>query len=383
MILVIFFFFAVTRDGAGIGIKKLFTPDFSKLADPSIWMDAAAQMFFTLSLGFGALISFASYMPVKNNCVRDAFTVVLINCGTSIFAGIVVFAILGNREYVLGKSVDTAGAGPALAFITFCDAFLHMPAAPLWSVLFFIMLILLGIDSEFGTLEGLITPFYDMKWVTMRKEIFTALCAIGMLILGISLVSSSGFYAFTLFDDYSVSLPLLFIAFFQVIGVSWVYGLDKFGDDVEFMTGKRPWLVWNICWKYISPIAIFVIFIANCVKLGTTTPKYKAYVGCEHQEVPFSTLAPGNANSLAEVEYPGWAKFFVATFILISMVPIVIFLIIHLVKHPQQWANGFRKRFGNLREYLPDPSWRCAERRRTPQMVQRQLQKEMEEDNKK
>ena len=57
--------------------------------------------------------------------------------------------------------------------MTFCDAFLQMPVPPIWSTLFFIMLILLGIDSEFGTLEGLVAPFYDMKWVTMRKEFFT------------------------------------------------------------------------------------------------------------------------------------------------------------------------------------------------------------------
>lgn len=68
-------------------------------------MDAAGQMFFTLSLGFGALISFASYMPIKNNCVRDAYTVVFINCGTSLFAGIVVFSILGHREFVTGMDV--------------------------------------------------------------------------------------------------------------------------------------------------------------------------------------------------------------------------------------------------------------------------------------
>ena len=67
------------------------------------------------------------------------------------------------------------GGGPGLAFITFCDAFLQMPAAPLWSSLFFIMMILLGIDSEFGTLEGVIAPFYDMKWIKMRKELFTGI----------------------------------------------------------------------------------------------------------------------------------------------------------------------------------------------------------------
>lgn len=68
---------------------------------------------------------------------------------------------------------DQVGGGPGLAFITFADAFLQMPVSPLWSALFFMMLILLGIDSQFGTLEGLIAPFYDNKWIKMRKEIFT------------------------------------------------------------------------------------------------------------------------------------------------------------------------------------------------------------------
>ena len=63
-------------------------------------------MFFTLSLGFGAMISFASYNPVKNNCIRDAYSVVLVNCGTSIFAGMVVFSILGHRQFILEQDID-------------------------------------------------------------------------------------------------------------------------------------------------------------------------------------------------------------------------------------------------------------------------------------
>ena len=66
-------------------------------------------MFFTLSLAFGALLAFASYMPYNNQCMTDAYTVVLINCGTSIFAGIVVFSILGYREVKTGiKAADVS-----------------------------------------------------------------------------------------------------------------------------------------------------------------------------------------------------------------------------------------------------------------------------------
>ena len=140
--------------------------------DPRAWMDAATQMFYSLSIGFGALIAFSSYMPRKNNCNHDAITVVLANCGTSLFSGIVVFSFLGHREHVTGIPVTEISPGPGLAFMTFCDAFLLMDVSPLWAILFFFMLILLGIDSEFGTLEGAVAPLYDLKWVTMRKEYF-------------------------------------------------------------------------------------------------------------------------------------------------------------------------------------------------------------------
>ena len=73
--------------------------------EPRAWMDAATQMFYSLSIGFGALIAFSSYMPRKNNCTRDAITVVLANCGTSLFSGIIVFSFLGHREFVTNIKV--------------------------------------------------------------------------------------------------------------------------------------------------------------------------------------------------------------------------------------------------------------------------------------
>ena len=145
---------------------------WERVLDSRAWMDAATQMFYSLSIGFGALIAFSSYMPRKNNSSNDAITVVLANCGTSLFSGIVVFSFLGHRQHVTGTPVTDISPGPGLAFITFCEAFLLMDVSPLWAILFFFMLILLGIDSEFGTLEGAVAPLYDLKWVTMRKEYF-------------------------------------------------------------------------------------------------------------------------------------------------------------------------------------------------------------------
>ena len=113
--------------------------------------------------------------------------------------------------------------------MTFSDAILLMDVSPLWAILFFFMLILLGIDSEYGTLEAAIGPIMDLKiFPNMRKELVTLIVAVILLLIGLAMVSGPGYYVFQMFDDYSVTIPLLVIALFQCIGVAWVYGNDRY-----------------------------------------------------------------------------------------------------------------------------------------------------------
>ncbi|XP_065675972.1 sodium-dependent neutral amino acid transporter B(0)AT3-like isoform X2 [Hydra vulgaris] len=381
VILLVLFIVGVRLKGATNGLKALFYPDFKRLLDPEIWMDAATQMFFNLSLGFGALVSFASYNPIRSNCIKDAYIVVLVNFFTAIFSAMVVFCILGYREAHLGKSADTIGSGPGLAFITFCDVFLELPFPQAWAAFFFFMLILLGIGSEFGTLEGAIAPFYDMKWVSIRKEIFTGIVILVLLGCGLGLVSSSGYYAFQLFDDYCVSLGLLFITFFQTVAVSWVYGNDRFADDLEFMTGSRPNIFWMVCWKYISPLAILVIFFTNFYKLATTTATYKAYVGCPQQLTDYSPHSKGVEGSLADIEYPWWGKIFIFIMIFSTMAPILISIAVGFYKNPKQMMQGISKKLRNIYEYHPDPRRVDVTRQKTKSKIQMEILADIETDN--
>eukprot|EP00794_Sanderia_malayensis_P007381 gene7381-8200_t len=356
IVLVILFFRGITLPGAMTGVKAFFTPDWSRLLEPKIWMDAATQIFFSLSLGFGALIAFASYNPPHNNLIRDAYIVVITDCMTAVFGGVVVFSILGYRHHMTGNSVTEVGSGPGLAFVTFSDAILLMDVSPLWAILFFFMLILLGIDSEFGTLEAAIAPFFDMKIVKMKRPYFILICIGFMFLIGLSMVCGPGYYIFQIFDEYSVTIPLLIITLCQALAIGWVYGADKFADDIEEMTGKRPWVFWMLCWKYISPLALLIILIWTLVETATKKPTYSVYVGCTQDPVDRSKH-PGSEDWTADQPYPVWAQIVAVLVVCASCLPIPIFAI-------KYWPSNFKQAFkstfcSGLANYMPDPSaWR-------------------------
>lgn len=111
LVLVIFFFRGITLKGMGDGLTHLFTPKWHTILDPVVWLEAGTQIFFSLGLAFGGLIAFSSYNPVDNNCYRDAIMVTMTNCLTSMFAGIVVFSIIGFKAtMVYEKCLDIRNA---------------------------------------------------------------------------------------------------------------------------------------------------------------------------------------------------------------------------------------------------------------------------------
>ncbi|XP_055007858.1 sodium- and chloride-dependent GABA transporter 3-like [Boleophthalmus pectinirostris] len=249
----------VTLPGAADGIRFYLWPDLSRLSDHQVWMDAASQILFSYAVCTGCLCSLGSYNQRDNNCYKDAFALCLLNSATSLFAGFAIFSVLGYMSHELGVSIRTvAESGPGLAFIAYPHAVSMMPLPQLWSVFFFMMIIFLGLDSQFVYLEGLVTSISDMYPSFFfaghrRKLLLLGLCG-GSFAIGLCMVTEGGLYIFQLFDYYACSgIPLVLFGILEVICIGWVYGADSYYSNISNMIGYRPWPYMKYCWKFITP----------------------------------------------------------------------------------------------------------------------------------
>ncbi|XP_073706187.1 sodium-dependent neutral amino acid transporter B(0)AT2 [Garra rufa] len=339
VVLICFLARAFLLKGSVDGIIHMFTPKLEIMLEPKVWREAATQVFFALGLGFGGVIAFSSYNKRDNNCHFDAVLVSFINFFTSVLATLVVFAVLGFKANImiakcvemntkkiidfLGKEINPsliphhinfsnvspedyqqmttiirgvmendyprlgldncdikeelnkAVQGTGLAFIAFTEAMTHFPASPFWSVMFFLMLVNLGLGSMFGTIQGILTPIVDTFKV--RKEYLTVGCCVLAFCIGLLFVQRSGNYFVAMFDDYSATLPLLIVVLLENVAVAWVYGTDKFFEDLKDMLGFTPYRYYYYMWKFITPVLLLGLLAASLIQLGLSPPSYSAW----------------------------------------------------------------------------------------------------------
>ena len=148
-LLIAFVIRGCTLPGAWTGIKYFIEPQWEAMLDSKVWIYAAAQVFNSIGIAFGCLVAFSSYNPFHGRILRDTLLVVVVDAVTCIICGLCVFSTMGNLALEQNKDVDEViSDGPGLVFVVFPHALSKMPIPQLWSVTFFFMLILLGIDSQ-------------------------------------------------------------------------------------------------------------------------------------------------------------------------------------------------------------------------------------------
>ncbi|ELT92206.1 hypothetical protein CAPTEDRAFT_221230 [Capitella teleta] len=259
----------VTLPGSVEGIRFYLIPDWEKLQDAQVWVDAGTQIFFSYSISLGTLIALGSYNKWDHNCFRDCVIFAGLNSGTSFLSGFVIFSVLGFMAHEQGVSVaDVAESGPGLAFIAYPKAVAQMPFAPAWSILFFIMIILLGLDSQFVGVEGFITAIVDVFPRQMRRgyrrEVFIAVVCLCSFFVGLPMVTEGGIYVFLLFDYYAGSRIILLVAFFECFAVAYIYGATRFHDNLTMMLGYKVFPIVKFAWWIITPLFTLGMF-ALCI----------------------------------------------------------------------------------------------------------------------
>ncbi|XP_043938483.1 sodium- and chloride-dependent glycine transporter 2 [Protopterus annectens] len=262
VVLIILLIRGVTLPGAADGIWYFITPKWEKLNDAKVWKDAATQIFFSLSAAWGGLITLSSYNKFHNNVYRDTLIVTCTNSATSIFAGFVIFSVIGFMAHELKAPInEVADEGPGIAFVVYPEALTRLPLSPLWAILFFLMLLTLGLDTMFATIETIVTSVADEfpKYLRTHKTIFTLVCCIVFYLMGFPMITQGGIYMLQLVDTYAASYSLVIIAIFELVGMSYIYGLQRFCEDIEMMIGFQPSKFWRVCWAFITPTILTFI----------------------------------------------------------------------------------------------------------------------------
>jgi len=330
LVLVILLIRGCTLEGYEIGLKFYLLPVWSKLKDPQVWGDAAVQVTFSLSCGFGGVLTLASYNKFKNNCIKDTWFICVVTYLTAIFSGFVIFSVLGFMSHKLNKPIDeVASQGAGLAFIIYPEAIAAMPVAPLWSILFFTMILTLGIGSQIAIVTTVISTIVDSSPVLLNRRLqcTAALCIFAFLI-GLPLCSGAGMYILQLLDNYVATWSIVIICILECLVITWVYGADRLLNDIEFMTGTRPAAVWKYCWIMWSPLTLGFVLISMFV---------------QH--------ARGKGSSYDSYEYPKWADSLGLFISFASVMLIPIFAVAQVIRG----EGSLRHRVSNL--LRPTSDW--------------------------
>ena len=271
-ILTVLFLIVVIRalflPGAAVGLDAFFSPNWAALKNPSVWVAAYGQIFFSLSVGFGIMLTYSSYLKPRTNLTGTGLVTAFANSSFEVLAGIGVFATLGFMAMNAGVGVDeAASSGIGLAFIAFPTIINQMPLGGLFGVLFFGSLTIAGFTSLFSLFEVVVSGVRDkMNWP--RKTTAIVLGVI-MSILSLSLfATTTGLTNLDIMDKFTNNVGIVAIALIAIIVVDWVLRrIDEIGGHINQVSSFRVGAVWRICIVNLTSLVLGYTLIQELITL--------------------------------------------------------------------------------------------------------------------
>ncbi len=272
ILMVIFMINAIRLQGAAIGLEALFRPDFTKILDPSIWVSAYAQVFFSTTLAVGVMIAYGSYLHEKADVVNSAFITVFANASFDLIAGILVFSTLGYLVNDMGVEFTSFGTGAGVAFIAFPIAISTMSSnvviQGLLGFIFFFCLFIAGISSSISMLESFTTAALD-KFNISRKKLVSIISIVG-LCGSVCFASYAGFnFILDIVDAYVGNIVIAGLGLVEVILISYIYGTKELRQEANAFSDFKVGKWWEYLLRYFTPVLLGVVVITNLFNLVT------------------------------------------------------------------------------------------------------------------
>ncbi|WP_035280168.1 sodium-dependent transporter [Brevibacterium album] len=257
---------ALFLPGAAAGLDALFTPDWGALASPTVWVAAYGQIFFSLSIMFGIMLTYASYLKKKTNLTGSGMVVGFANSSFEMLAGVGVFATLGFMAHVAGVGVDeVVSNGVGLAFIAFPTIIGEMPGGAIFGVLFFVSLIFAGLTSLVSIIQVPIAAIADKTGISERTStiVVGGLMAVASILI---MPTATGLSVLDTIDAFTNNLGIVGIALVAIIAVGWLLrALPRLRDHLNSISSFKVGRIWIICVCVITPVVLGFMLVQQVV----------------------------------------------------------------------------------------------------------------------
>jgi len=265
----------LTLPGAATGLNYYLAPNWSKLMDPQVWLAAYGQIFFSLSVGFGTMIAYSSFMPRDTEIPNSAAITSFTNCAFSFLSGFAVFSVLGYFAVASNMNVsEVAGGGPGLAFVVYPAA---LATLPFWvkgfAFLFFLTLLLLGIDSAFSLLETVSAAISDKFDISRTRS--TTIIAIISFLLGLPFATKAGLLWLDIVDHFILTYLITFIGIIECIIVGYFMGVKRFSREINKNAEINLGTTFGIMVWIVTPGILIYTFISSLI--GEFRNPYEGY----------------------------------------------------------------------------------------------------------
>ncbi len=276
------------------GVYLLFTPDFSAMKDIEIWKGAFSQIFFTLSLGFGVMTAYASYLPKDSDQVSNSFIISMMNCCFEFLAGIAIFTMLFSFSMVPKAS------SLSMSFFVIPQGISQMPGGPLvvkaFGILFFILLLLAGISSSVSLVEAPISALMD-KFKVSRARIIPFVGAVGVLGSAafalptvidpnLSATGTVGLTLLDLVDHWAFSYGLLIGGLAECLILGWFFGPEKLRNHVNQYGKIQLPAIFDVLIKYVIPAILIFILVRSGLQ------EFETFYGSDYPIAEWAKFLP-------------------------------------------------------------------------------------------